>query len=126
MQLMFIAHINAAKVGVLGQNYLLGGKTASIEEFAGHICDEFNTTKPTVVPSSILFPFAIIGDIIGKYLLHKDPEFTLEVWYMFLNDKTSVPFVDSSKAVKELGYEPEFDFGASVRAAARWTLDQGQ
>eukprot|EP01127_Copromyxa_protea_P013172 TRINITY_DN3515_c0_g1_i3.p1 TRINITY_DN3515_c0_g1~~TRINITY_DN3515_c0_g1_i3.p1 ORF type:complete len:398 (-),score=69.74 TRINITY_DN3515_c0_g1_i3:27-1124(-) len=117
------AHIAAAKSGVVGQNYLLGGTTASLQEFAGHICDALNKEKPVVAPSMLLFPFAVIGDILGKYVFHRDLEFTLETWALFLNDKTSVPYVDSSKAVKELGYQPEFDLGVALAEAAKWSVN---
>lgn len=116
------AHIAAAERGVLGENYLLGGTTHSLEEFAGAAAEALGRPKPVVVPSLLLFPFAVIGDIIGKYITHRDPEFTLDVWYLFLNDRTTVPYVDSSKAETGLGYSPQFNFVEAVRNAAQWSV----
>lgn len=92
-----------------------------MESFTNHITAALGKDKPVVVPSILLFPFAVIGEILGNYVLHRDPEFTLDVWYLFLNYRTTVPLVDSSKATKALGYVSEFDFAEVVKQAALWS-----
>eukprot|EP01126_Amoeba_proteus_P058234 TRINITY_DN7498_c0_g1_i1.p1 TRINITY_DN7498_c0_g1~~TRINITY_DN7498_c0_g1_i1.p1 ORF type:complete len:293 (-),score=75.32 TRINITY_DN7498_c0_g1_i1:121-948(-) len=116
------AHVNAAKFGRLGENYLLGGEKRDLISFTNVICDALSRSKPVVVPSLLLYPFAIVGDIFGKYVLNKDPEFTLDMWYIFLNEGTTLPNVDSEKAQTELHYQIEFDFEQELTSAARWSV----
>eukprot|EP01126_Amoeba_proteus_P004809 TRINITY_DN1159_c0_g1_i12.p1 TRINITY_DN1159_c0_g1~~TRINITY_DN1159_c0_g1_i12.p1 ORF type:complete len:247 (-),score=48.15 TRINITY_DN1159_c0_g1_i12:2427-3167(-) len=117
------AHINASKIGKLGQNYVLGGVIFSMTETSKMISSVFGRVdeSPAEVPLWVLYIFATVSDIYGQYFASRDPDITLET--VKLLEVGSYSKVDSTKAELELGYISNINLSDVLRVSVSWWME---
>ncbi|HEX4445157.1 MAG TPA: NAD-dependent epimerase/dehydratase family protein, partial [Polyangiaceae bacterium] len=113
------AHVSAVTRGRDGENYLLGGPAHDYTEVVRTI-GELLGKKATrrVFPRWLLSALAEAGKLLT--LAGRPPPVTPEM----LEGLTQEEVVDSSKAIRELGYETP-DLRSMLQAALAWQIEEG-
>jgi dihydroflavonol-4-reductase len=109
------AHVAAATRGRTGENYLLGGPEATYTELVNAIGDLLGKKPPSrVVPLGILEALARVGQATSR-VTRREPFLTPEMVEGLVHEEV----VDSSKAIRELGYET-VSLRAMLESALTW------
>lgn len=114
------AHVAAAELGRVGENYLLGGAEATFVEvfrIIGELLDRNVPSKP--IPSWLFRCVGRVGGLMAR-LTGMEPDVTPEVAAMVTAD----PRIVSDKAERELGYRPAPLRSMLVRTV-EWMREQG-
>jgi dihydroflavonol-4-reductase len=113
------AHVAAVDLGRAGENYLLGGPAAEYVDVVRTIGALVGKrASKRVVPRWALSALAPIGDLAGK-ILGRAPFLTTEMVEGLVHEEV----VDSSKAVRELGYET-VAIRAMLESALAWQTEE--
>ena len=94
-------HVLALQKGIVGQKYILGGDNLRLKELFAITAKAAGKPGPMCkVPPAILYPIAIISELLAKLGLVKEPTATLDSIRM----ASKIMFYSSQKAETELGY----------------------
>jgi dihydroflavonol-4-reductase len=114
------AHVAAVTRGRTGENYLLGGPEATYAEVVSAIGELTGKKAPTrVVPRWVLGTLASVGQVTSR-VTRSEPAVTPEMVEGLVHEEV----VDSSKAVRELGYET-VSLRAMLEHALAWQIAEG-
>jgi dihydroflavonol-4-reductase len=114
------AHVAAVTRGRTGENYLLGGPEATYTEVVSTIGELTEKRAPTrVVPRWVLRALAAVGGVTSR-VTRGEPAVTPEMVEGLVHEEV----VDSSKAVRELGYET-IALRAMLEHALAWQVAEG-
>jgi dihydroflavonol-4-reductase len=114
------AHVAAASRGRVGENYLLGGPEAKYTEVVQVIGALVGKKAPRrTLPMSLLSALAVIGQA-SSAVTRREPFLTPEM----VEGLVHVEVVDSSKAIRELGYET-VGLRAMLEGALAWQVQEG-
>jgi dihydroflavonol-4-reductase len=108
-------HILVAEKGVVGERYLLGGENLTLKAVLDLLAEMTGLPAPTLkIPHGVALGVAYAETAFSR-LIGREPQIPVEG----VKIAQHVMFVDTSRAVRELGFQP-----ASVRAAferaVRW------
>lgn len=96
------ALIAAGELGAVGENYLIGGRSASVTEIAGLAAEVTGARRPVVdLPMWFARMWAPMSNVAARLYPHP-MLYTTDT----LNALASEPVVDHSKATRVLGHEP--------------------
>jgi dihydroflavonol-4-reductase len=113
------AHVAAASRGRTGENYLLGGPEATYVEVVGAIGELVGKKTPRrALPRWILGAAAGVGSITSLFT-RREPAVTPEMVEGLVHEEIA----DSSKAIRELGYET-VSLRAMLESALAWQVDE--
>lgn len=114
------AHVAAAERGHTGENYLLGGRDATLLELAQVIGEATGRRVPNkVAPAPLLFVVSRIANWLS-YVTGKRPDITPEA----VGQAIRRMYCDSSKAERELGYR-SVDLRTMVTDSVEWLRREG-
>lgn len=114
------AHIQAAKLGKKGQNYILSGTNASFVEFVSTIGKLLNKKVPNKpMPHWLLKIVGRLSVIVAKFT-GKEPNMTPEKVLIV----SEVLKVSSLKAQKELGYSVDIPLETMLEDCYQWMRSQ--
>jgi dihydroflavonol-4-reductase len=114
------AHVVGASRGRTGENYLLGGPEASYTTFVRTIGEVLGKKTPTrVIPLWLLEGLAGVGQGVSR-ITGREPFVTPEMVEGLIQEEV----VDSSKAIRELGYET-VPLRAMIESALAWQRETG-
>jgi len=114
------AHLQAAKVGKKGENYILSGADASFVEFIQVVGDLLGKKVPKKpMPQWILKIIAHISVFFARFS-HKEPDMTPEKALIVCE----VIQVSSEKAQKVLGYNVDIPLKQMVTDCYQWMREQ--
>lgn len=111
--------MEAERVGVTGENYILAGHHLSVTELAGVVHEVTGIRVPSItLPMWFASLWSPIANIVGR-------RSNSPLWYTTesLNALRSDPHVTSNKARRELDHEPR-TIHDTVSDLYEWTLDQ--
>jgi dihydroflavonol-4-reductase len=96
-------HLLAAERGRIGERYILGGQNLTLKEMLERLARLSGRPAPRVrIPYAIAFGFALGAEAVSRAVTHRAPRASLTEVRMARKKM----FFDSSKARRELGYEP--------------------
>ncbi|MGH7779866.1 MAG: hopanoid-associated sugar epimerase [Candidatus Binataceae bacterium] len=96
-------HLLAAERGRIGAKYILGGENLTLKEMLEHLARLSGLRAPRVrIPYAVAYGFALGAEAVARSLTHRAPRASLTEVRMARKRM----FFDSSKASRELGYEP--------------------
>ena len=96
-------HLLAAQRGRIGEKYILGGENLTLEQVFELLSRLSDVPKPRVrVPYGVALGFAVGADLAARWLTKRPPRASLTEVRMAHKRM----FFDSSKAARELGYNP--------------------
>jgi dihydroflavonol-4-reductase len=119
-------HLLAAERGRVGEKYILGGENLTLREMLERLAAIARLPAPRVrIPYAVAFGFALGAEAVSRAITHRPPRASLTEVRMARKKM----FFDSTKARRELGYEPrpidaaleraiEFFRGRGARRAA--------
>lgn len=111
-------HVLAAERGKVGERYLLGGRNMTLKEIFAVLAEFSGRPAPRWrIPHFVALGVAAVENAISA-LFGDEPQIPLEGVRMARHKM----FVDSSKAVRELGFHPGPAEDA-LRRAAQWYID---
>jgi dihydroflavonol-4-reductase len=114
------AHVAAVDRGRAGENYLLGGPAAAYVDVVRLIAELLGKPAPKhVIPTWVLAGLAPVGDALG-WMTRREPFITTAMVEGLMQEEV----VDSSKAVRELGYET-VAVEAMLESALAWQRSVG-
>jgi nucleoside-diphosphate-sugar epimerase len=114
------AHVAAVTRGRTGEDYLLGGPGVTYAEVVSTIGDLLGKEAPKrVVPRWVLGAIAAFGGVTSR-LTRRPPALSPEMMEGLAHEEV----VDSSKAIRELGYET-ISLRAMLEHALAWQVDEG-
>lgn len=114
------AHVAAVTRGRTGEDYLLGGPGVTYAEVVSTIGELLGKEAPKrVVPRWVLGILAAIGGATSRWT-RRPPTLTPEM----MEGLAHVEVVDSSKAIRELGYET-VSLRAMLEHALAWQIEEG-
>jgi len=113
------AHIAAAERGRAGENYLLGGVNATLEEVFAVIAALVGRKPPPVAPAWALRAMGRLGVMVAG-VTRKEPDLTPAGAFIV----TSKPSIVSDKAKRELGFEA-VDLTTMFTDARDWMEAEG-
>ncbi|WP_031480286.1 hopanoid-associated sugar epimerase [Maridesulfovibrio frigidus] len=94
-------HVLALQKGIVGQRYILGGDNMHLKELFAITAHAAGKPGPMCkVPPAVLYPIAIISELLTRLGLVKEPTATLDSIRM----ASKIMFYSSQKAETELGY----------------------
>ncbi|RHY70729.1 hypothetical protein DYB34_014084 [Aphanomyces astaci] len=115
------ATIAAAERGRVGENYLLGGETASYRDLivnAATLMGKKETRRP--LPRWVLLLLGRLYDLYSVYWSHVEPEISYDAAY----EVCATSIVDSTKAKTELGYQTR-TLGEILPPTLHWLESNG-
>ncbi|MGH7864199.1 MAG: hopanoid-associated sugar epimerase [Candidatus Binataceae bacterium] len=96
-------HLLAAERGRIGERYILGGEDLSLREFFERLGKLAGMAAPRVrIPYALAYGFALGAEAVARTVTHRAPRASLTEVRMARKRM----WFDSSKARRELGYEP--------------------
>ncbi|HYA35076.1 MAG TPA: hopanoid-associated sugar epimerase [Candidatus Binataceae bacterium] len=96
-------HLLAAQHGKIGEKYILGGENLTLAEMLGRLAALSGLAAPRVkLPYAVAFGFALGAEALARAVTHRPPRASLTEVRMARKKM----WFDSSKAQRELGYEP--------------------
>ncbi len=108
-------HLLALDKGRAGENYILGGQNATLQEMLADIARLTGRRPPRVkLPRGPLYPLAYVAEAFGR-LTNKEPFVTVDALDMSKHQM----FFSSAKAIRELGYSARPSIEA-IRDALAW------
>jgi nucleoside-diphosphate-sugar epimerase len=113
------AHLAAATRGEVGDNYLLGGTDGSYAELATTMAELLGVKPPRPVPGAMLKAIGTVNEWLSIFT-RKEPDMT----YGSALVVSSSWRVDSSKAVRDLGYVPR-SLREMTEDSFRWQKEAG-
>jgi dihydroflavonol-4-reductase len=114
------AHVAAASRGRVGENYLLGGPEAAYTEVVRVIGELLGKKAPErTIPLPVLAALAAVGQATSL-VTRREPFLTPEM----VEGLVHLEVVDSSKAIRELGYET-VGLRAMLEGALAWQVQEG-
>jgi nucleoside-diphosphate-sugar epimerase len=114
------AHVAAVKRGRTGENYLLGGPTATFRELVETIASLLHKAPPKrTIPTWLLRVFGEVGRAM-VLVSDREPFLTPEMVEGLIQEEVA----DSSKAIRELGYETP-SLRAMLEGALAWYREEG-
>jgi nucleoside-diphosphate-sugar epimerase len=113
------AHLAAVTRGEIGENFLLGGTDATYAEITAIMADLLGVKPPKPAPAFVLKAVGSVNEWMS-YVTGKEPDMTLGSATLVCSDWR----VDSSKAVRELGYRPT-SLREMTEDSYRWQKDEG-
>jgi len=113
-------HWLAAQRGQPGERYILGDRNLTLKEFLQMLSDLSGRPMPRLRLPHALPYLASVADLLTSRLLGRAPRIPLEGVRMARHKM----FVDASKAVHELEFQPA-PLPAAVACAIRWYNDNG-
>ncbi|MCP4602234.1 MAG: SDR family oxidoreductase [Proteobacteria bacterium] len=112
-------HITALEKGRIGENYLLGGADASYMEMAQVIAKLLDRPAPKRILHPMIIKTVAHPMNWWSYISGKEPDITPEKAELVSNNF----LCDSSKAVKELGYDPA-DLKTMLEDCYKWLVKE--
>jgi dihydroflavonol-4-reductase len=113
------AHVAATSRGRTGENYLLGGPEATYVEVVGTIGKLVGKKTPKrALPRWVLGAAAGVGSVTSLFT-RREPTVTPEMVEGLVHEEVA----DSSKAIRELGYET-VSVRAMLESALAWQIDE--
>ncbi len=114
------AHVAAVTRGRVGENYLLGGPEASYVQVVRAIGELVGKKTPKrAMPRWVLGAAARVGGVVSM-VTHRAPLVTPEMVEGLVHEEVA----DSSKAMRELGYET-VTLRAMLESALAWQIEEG-
>ncbi|HEV2289937.1 MAG TPA: hopanoid-associated sugar epimerase [Candidatus Acidoferrales bacterium] len=113
-------HLQAARLGKIGERYLLGGRNMTLKELLDALAKITNVAAPTRKISHSIALFAAYADAAFSRVAGREPRIPLEG----VRIARHTMFVSDSKARQELGYQPGSVEGALERAVG-WYAEHG-
>ncbi len=114
-------HLLALEKGVIGRRYILGGDNLHLKELFKITAEAAGKPGPMYkIPTSVLYPIAIISEFLARLNIIKEPAATLDSIRM----ASKIMFYSSKRAETELGYthRPAIE---AVEDAIRWFRENG-
>ena len=112
-------HFLALKYGKIGERYILGGENLNFKDFLDLVSEIGKVPKVKFkINQKYLYIFALINEIIAKYIFHYNPSLTLDGLKM--SEKKM--FFSSEKAKKLLRYRPR-NVKNAIKDSVKWTKD---
>ncbi|MCA8936679.1 MAG: NAD-dependent epimerase/dehydratase family protein [Planctomycetes bacterium] len=108
-------HVLALEKGTPGERYILGGVNVSLKEFAELVTKMAGIERPLIVPRLLAKFGAYASEWLGL-LTGKLGALTLTSYYHLEYGQ----HYSSSKAERELGYEPTTDLLAAIKRELEW------
>ena len=113
-------HWLAATHGQVGQRYILGDRNLTLKQLLQILSTLSGRPMPRVrLPHAVPY-LAALGDSLISRLLGREPRIPLEGVRMARHKM----FVDSSKAVSEINFQPSL-LESALERAIRWYIDNG-
>lgn len=113
-------HLLAAERGRTGQRYILGGRNMALKEILGVLAAVTGLPAPRWrLPHTLALAAGYAENLLAA-IVRREPSIPLEGVRMARHKM----FVDSSKAVRELGFRPS-PVEAALERAARWYAENG-
>jgi len=113
-------HLLAAESGRVGERYILGGRNLTLKELLTMLAAVSGRKAPRwKFPHALAYAAAAANTVVAR-LLGREPQIPLEGVRMARHKM----FVDSSKAQRELGFNPGA-LEAAVERAVRWYQTNG-
>ena len=110
-------HFLALKYGKIGERYILGGENLNFKNFLDLVSEIGKVPKVKFkINQKYLYIFALINEIIAKYIFHYNPSLTLDGLKM--SEKKM--FFSSEKAKKLLRYRPR-NVKNAIKDSVKWT-----
>jgi dihydroflavonol-4-reductase len=115
------AHLQAAKIGKKGENYILSGTDASFVDFVGVIGNLLNKKVPSKpMPHWLLKMVGQVSVFVAKFT-NKEPDMTPEKVLIV----SEILKVSSKKAQQELGYRVDISLEEMLSDCYLWMKKQG-
>jgi dihydroflavonol-4-reductase len=113
-------HWLAARCGQVGERYILGDRNLTLKQLLQILSDLSGRPMPRLrLPHAVAF-LASLADMLASRLLSREPRIPMEGVRMARHKM----FVDSSKAGRELGFQPA-PLEAALARAIRWYSENG-
>ena len=113
-------HLLAAERGLVGERYILGGRNMTLKEILDVLARITGRAAPRVrLPHAVALAAGYVENAFAR-ALGREPQIPLEGVRMARHKM----FVDGSKAVRELGYQPG-TVEAALERAVRWYQENG-
>ncbi len=110
-------HFLALKYGKIGEIYILGGENLNFKDFLDLVSEIGKVPKVKFkINQKYLYIFALINEIIAKYIFHYNPSLTIDGLKM--SEKKM--FFSSEKAKKLLRYRPR-NVKNAIKDSVKWT-----
>jgi nucleoside-diphosphate-sugar epimerase len=113
------AHLAAVTQGKVGENYLLGGADGTYAELTTMMAELLGVKPPRPVPGLVLKAVGTVNEWLSIFT-RKEPDMTYGSAVVVCSSWR----VDSSKAVRELGYVPR-SLREMTEDSYRWQRDAG-
>jgi dihydroflavonol-4-reductase len=113
-------HWLAAGRGQVGERYILGDRNLTLKQMLQILSDLSGRPMPRVRLPHVLPYLASLADLLASRLLRRAPRIPMEGVLMARHKM----FVESSKAVRELGFHPT-SLETALDRAIRWYSDNG-
>jgi len=114
-------HVLALERGELGERYILGGENSGLGEVAGLLSELTGIAAPRVaIPAGLLGVAGRVGEWLADHVTHRTPLVDRESTLHALRNRP----VDSSKAVRELGYNWR-PMRVTLARAVEWFVENG-
>lgn len=111
----------AMEKGRPGERYILGGENLTYRELLTQIAEEAGVRPPRVhLPDAAVRALGRLGDVVGRL----SPDLFEHVNTAFLQALPQPAYQSSSKAMRELGYQPR-PVRQGIREALRWFREEG-
>jgi dihydroflavonol-4-reductase len=106
-------HLLAAEHGKVGEKYILGGTDLTLKQLFAILGKLSKLPAPTVrIPYALAWGFAAAGEAVARTITRREPRASLTEVRMARKRM----FFDSSKARRDIGYEPGLVENALARA----------
>jgi dihydroflavonol-4-reductase len=113
-------HLLAAERGVPGERYILGGQNMTLEEILVALARITGRPAPRIrLPHAVALAAAYVDTAVSR-MLRREPHIPVEGVRIARHRM----FVDGSKAVREIGYQPG-PVEAALERAVRWYEEHG-
>ena len=110
-------HFLALKYGKIGEKYILGGENLNFKDFIDLVSEIGKVPKVKFkINQKYLYFFALINEILARYMFHYKPSLTLDGLRM--SEKKM--FFSSEKAKKLLRYRPR-NVKNAIKDSVKWT-----
>jgi nucleoside-diphosphate-sugar epimerase len=113
------AHLAAVTQGKVGENYLLGGTDCTYAELATMMAELLGVKPPRPLPGAVLKAVGTCNEWLSIFS-RKEPDMTYGSAFVVCSSWR----VDTSKAVRELGYVPR-SLREMIEDSYRWQKDAG-
>jgi dihydroflavonol-4-reductase len=115
-----LGHLAAAEQGRIGERYILGGENLTSRQMAAILAEVIGRRAPRfTLPRWILGPAALMVDAFNRVSSRPPLVSGEQIRLSAINY-----FVDSTKAVRDLGY-PLLPFAGAVEKAYKWYREHG-